>query len=57
MILILYLIEDYNHREISEQLELNESTVRNQYARGKSKLVALLQKQQQDEFKRAHKTT
>ena len=57
VILILYLIEDYNHREISEQLELNESTVRNQYARGKSKLVALLQKQQQDEFKRAHTTT
>lgn len=35
IILAMYLIEDYTHKEIAEQLGLNESTVRNQYARGK----------------------
>ena len=35
IILVLYLIENYTHREISEQLGINESTVRNQYRRGK----------------------
>ena len=54
VILVLYLIEDYNHREISEILKLNESTVRNQYARGKNQLVMLLQKHTNNEFKRAH---
>ena len=42
VILVLYLIEDYNHREISELLNINESTIRNQYARGKSQLLILL---------------
>ncbi len=41
VILVLYLIEDYNHREISEILKINESTVRNQYARGKGQLIEL----------------
>ncbi len=35
IIIVLYLIEDYTHKEIAEQLGLNESTVRNQYRRGK----------------------
>ena len=35
IILVLYLIENYTHREIAEQLGINESTVRNQYRRGK----------------------
>jgi len=39
IILVLYLIEDYNHREISELLQLKESTVRNQYKRGKDELM------------------
>ncbi len=39
IILILYLIEDYTHKEISEMLGINESTVRNQYARGKQQLI------------------
>ena len=34
VIIVLYLIEDYTHREIAEQLKLKESTVRNQYIRG-----------------------
>lgn len=44
IVLILYLIEDYNHREISELLKLNESTVRNQYTRGKEQLLRMIQK-------------
>lgn len=43
IILTLYLIEDYNHREISEMLDLKESTVRNQFRRGKAKLLNQLQ--------------
>lgn len=46
IILVLYMIEDYNHREISELLSLNESTVRNQYKRGKEQLLQLLQVKQ-----------
>lgn len=51
IILTLYLIENYNHREISEQLKIKESTVRNQYARGKKKLLSILQKNKEHEFK------
>jgi RNA polymerase sigma-70 factor (ECF subfamily) len=57
VILVLYLIEDYNHREISEILKINESTVRNQYARGKSQLIELLHKHTNNEFKRTHTAT
>jgi RNA polymerase sigma-70 factor (ECF subfamily) len=35
IIIVLYLIEDYSHKEIAQQLGLKESTVRNQYIRGK----------------------
>lgn len=45
IILNLYLIEDYNHKEISKILNLKESTVRNQYKRGKDKLLLMIQKQ------------
>jgi RNA polymerase sigma factor (sigma-70 family) len=41
-ILILYMIEDYNHREIAEMLQLKESTVRNQYKRGKDQLLKMI---------------
>lgn len=54
IILVLYMIEDYNHREISELLNLKESTVRNQYRRGKSQLIDLLKKTQGNGFKTAH---
>lgn len=57
VILVLYLIEDYNHREISEILKINESTVRNQYARGKNQLIAMLEKYKKHEFKRTHSAT
>lgn len=43
IILLLYLIENYKHREIAEQLSLKESTVRNQYIRGKQLLKQKLQ--------------
>ena len=42
IVLVLYLIENYTHKEISSLLQLNESTVRNQYSRGKNKLLQLL---------------
>ena len=51
IILILYLIEDYTHREISEQLNLKESTVRNQYRRGKVQLLQLIKNNNKNEFK------
>ncbi len=35
IILVLYLLEDYTHKEIAGHLGLKESTVRNQYRRGK----------------------
>jgi RNA polymerase sigma-70 factor (ECF subfamily) len=44
IILVLYMIEDYNHREIGELLKIKESTVRNQYKRGKEQLLALINK-------------
>ncbi len=44
IVLTLYLIEDYNHREIGEMLQIKESTVRNQYKRGKQQLLELIQK-------------
>jgi len=50
VIVVLYLIEEYNHREISEILQLNESTVRNQYARGKNQLITMLQKHKSNTF-------
>ncbi|WP_298761520.1 RNA polymerase sigma factor [uncultured Psychroserpens sp.] len=43
IIMILYLIEDYSHKEIAEQLGLKEGTVRNQYIRGKRLLKQQLQ--------------
>ena len=46
IILVLYLIEDYNHREIAEMLNIKESTVRNQYIRGKDQLLKMIQKKQ-----------
>lgn len=42
IVLSLYLIEDYNHKEISELLNLKESTVRNQFRRGKQQLLELI---------------
>jgi len=43
IIIVLYLIEDYSHNEIAKQLGLKESTVRNQYVRGKRLLKEQLQ--------------
>lgn len=57
IILVLYMIEDYNHREISELLNLKESTVRNQYSRGKNMLLELIQKRNKYEFKGTHTGT
>lgn len=42
VVLNLYLIENYNHREIAELLNINESTVRNQFRRGKNQLLQLI---------------
>lgn len=44
IIVVLYLIENYTHKEIAQQLGLNESTVRNQYIRGKDQLKKQLEK-------------
>jgi RNA polymerase sigma-70 factor (ECF subfamily) len=57
MVLVLYLIEDYSHKEISEQLKLKESTVRNQYIRGKKKLLHLIKTYYNDETENLYSTT
>lgn len=54
IVLILYLLEGYNQREIAAMLELKESTVRNQYSRGKRNLVLELNKHQ-NEIRELHK--
>ena len=57
VILVLYMIEDYNHREISELLKIKESTVRNQYRRGKNMLLEMIQKRNKYELKGTHTGT
>ena len=42
IVLSLYLVEGYDHEEISQILEIPHSTVRSQYARAKRKLIELL---------------
>jgi DNA-directed RNA polymerase specialized sigma24 family protein len=42
MVVSLYLLEGYDHEEISEILQLAESTVRTQYMRAKQKLVQII---------------
>ncbi len=41
-VLTLYLLEGYDHREISEILDISESTSKSQYNRAKKKLAHLL---------------
>lgn len=48
-VLSLYLVEGYDHEEISEILKISHSTVRTQYIRGKQKLLELLKKAKQHE--------
>ncbi|MDT7832168.1 RNA polymerase sigma factor [Flavobacteriaceae bacterium S356] len=57
IVLVLYMIEDYNHREIGEYLNIKESTVRNQYKRGKSQLLELIQNKSKHELKRIFSTS
>ncbi len=44
VIVVLYLIEGYSHKAIAKELNLNESTVRNQYQRGRNQLIGILNK-------------
>ena len=46
IIVVLYLIENYSHKEIAQELGLKESTVRNQYIRGKAQIVNQIKKTQ-----------
>ena len=48
-VLSLYLLEGYDHEEISEILKVSHSTVRTQYKRGKQKLLQMLKKEVQHE--------
>ncbi|HNP24323.1 MAG TPA: sigma-70 family RNA polymerase sigma factor [Panacibacter sp.] len=43
-VLNLYAIEGYNHKEIAEMLEIEESTSRSQYTRAKAMLESILTK-------------
>lgn len=42
IVIVLYLIDGYGHKEIAELLNTKESTIRNQYARGKKQLQELI---------------
>ncbi len=44
IILTLYLLEGYDHAEISQILGISESTSKSQYSRAKEKLRNLLSK-------------
>ena len=44
-VLSLYLLEGYDHEEISDIMRISQSTVRTQYKRGKQKLLQLLKKE------------
>jgi RNA polymerase sigma-70 factor (ECF subfamily) len=44
LVVLLYLIEDCSHKEIAQFLNLNTSTVRSQYERGRKQLKKYLQK-------------
>ena len=48
MVLTLYLIEGYDHKEIGEILEITESTSKSQFNRSKKKLREILKEQLQD---------
>ena len=54
VVLVLYMIEDYNHREIAALLKTKESTIRNQYKRGKSQLLEMIQNKKKNGLKRIH---
>jgi len=42
VVLTLYLVEDFSHREIAQMLNINEGTSRSQYNRAKKKLMELV---------------
>jgi RNA polymerase sigma-70 factor (ECF subfamily) len=46
IILTLYLLEGYDHSEISQILGISESTSKSQYSRAKEKLKNILSKNQ-----------
>lgn len=44
LVVVLFAIEGYSHKEIAQQLNLKESTVRNQYRRAKIALKKAIEK-------------
>ena len=44
IVVVLYAIEGYSHKEIAQQLDIKESTVRNQYRRAKMALKKAIEK-------------
>uniref|UniRef100_UPI0040472D8C RNA polymerase sigma factor n=1 Tax=Roseivirga sp. TaxID=1964215 RepID=UPI0040472D8C len=48
LVLTLYLIEGYDHKEIAEILEITESTSKSQFNRSKKKLKEILKQQFQN---------
>jgi RNA polymerase sigma-70 factor (ECF subfamily) len=41
-VFLMYAVDGYNHREIAEMLDINEATVRSQYARARMQLKAMV---------------
>jgi RNA polymerase sigma-70 factor (ECF subfamily) len=41
-VFLMHAVDGYNHREIAEMLEINEATVRSQYARARAQLKTLI---------------
>jgi RNA polymerase sigma-70 factor, ECF subfamily len=41
-VFLLYVVDGYNHREISEMLQINEATVRSHYVRARARLQHLI---------------
>lgn len=45
-IINLFLVEEFSHKEIAEQLSISESTSRSQYARARQALIKLIKERQ-----------
>lgn len=45
IVMNLYVLEDYSHKEIAEMLQISESTSRSQYSKAKKMLIKMLGRQ------------
>ncbi|WP_247233897.1 RNA polymerase sigma factor [Telluribacter sp. SYSU D00476] len=49
-VFMMYVVDGYNHREIADQLNINEATVRSHYVRARARLQHLIKRSYPDLF-------